>query len=132
MPSHFHSATKSDASRLAKSESSMACASITGWNGAGSRLTGFSATFEPGEQFAIGRRKAGPDQLDVMRVLVAERRGGGLGQPRRNANPHRAGDELQQSPAPGLVELIEPAGELCVESWAFGHISATVSERSPT
>ena len=117
-----------------------------------------AAAFQPGEQIEIGRRKPRPHQFDLVRVLVAERGRGGLGQPRRNADPHRAGDEFQQRPAAGLVEFVEPARELlrqfglaeraqrgddlgerrgrrvvvAARSAAFGHISATVSERSPT
>ncbi len=74
------------------------------------RLVG--AALQPREQIEIGRGEPGPHQLDLVRILVAERGGGGLGQPRRNADPHRAGDELQQRPAAGLVEFVEPAREL--------------------
>ena len=72
----------------------------------------FACALEPGEQFAIGRREAGPQQLDVVRVLAAERADGGFGQPRRHADAQAAGDELEQRPAPGLVERIEPARQL--------------------
>ena len=51
---------------------------------AAGRLVG--AAFEPGEQFGIGRLQPRPDQLDLLRVLVAERRGGGLGEPRGDAD----------------------------------------------
>ena len=71
-----------------------------------------AAALQPGEQVEIGRRQPRPDQFDLVRVLVAERGGGGLRQPRRNADPHRAGDEFQQRPAAGLVEFVEPAREL--------------------
>ena len=116
-----------------------------------------AAAFQPGEQVEIGRAKPGPDQLDLMRVLVAERRGCGFCQTRGHTDAKRAGDQLQQRPAAGLIELVEPAFELLRhlglaeraqrgddlgEGWgwrvvvgghaAFGHISATVSERSPT
>ena len=93
--------------------SSIAWLSITGRNGAGSTLTGFSA--RPSIQAnssRVGRREAVPHQLDLVRLLVAERRDRGLGEPRRHADAQRAGDELQQRPAPGLVERIEPGGEL--------------------
>ncbi len=43
----------------------------------------------------------------------AECRDRGLGEPRRHADAERAGDELQQRPAPGLVERVEPSRELC-------------------
>ena len=67
--------------------------------------------FDPGEQLDIGRLEAGPDQLDLVRILVAECRHRGLRQPRRHADAQRAGDELEQSPAAGLVEQIEPVSE---------------------
>ena len=67
------------------------------------------AAFQPREQIEIGRLEARPHQFDVVRILVAERCRGGLGQPRRNPDPHRAGDEFQQRPAAGLVQLVEPA-----------------------
>ena len=70
-----------------RSPSSSACASIAGRKGAGSRLDGLlGAAFEPGEQLGIGRLQAGPDQLDLLRILVAERGGRGLGEPRRDAD----------------------------------------------
>ena len=47
-----------------------------------------------------------------MRVLVAKRGRRCLGKPCRDPDPHRAGDELQQRPAAGLVELVEPARKL--------------------
>ena len=74
------------------------------------RLLG--AAFDPGEQLGVGRREAGPHQFHLVRRLVAERRDRGLGKPRRHADAQRAGDEFQQRPAPGLVERIEPGGEL--------------------
>jgi len=73
------------------------------------------AAVQPGEQIEIGRRQPGPHQLDIVRVLVAECGGGGLRQPRRDADPHRAGDQFQQRPAAGLVQFVEPAGELLRE-----------------
>ena len=72
----------------------------------------FGAAFQPREQIEIGRGEPGPHQFDLVRILVAERGGGGLGQPRRDPDPHRAGDEFQQRPAAGLVEFVEPAREL--------------------
>ena len=72
----------------------------------------FGAAFEPGEQFRVGRLESGPDELDLLRVLVAERGGRGLGEPRRDADAQRAGDELEQRPASGLVERVEPVRKL--------------------
>ena len=159
MPSHFHSAMKSAGVEIGKIRilDRMRQHHRAERRGVAiDRLVG--AAFQPGEQIEIGRRQPRPHQLDVVRVLVAERRRRGLGQPRRNPDPHRAGDELEQRPAAGLVELVEPARELCRQFglaerakvvttsvrvggggllWpgtvaAFGHISATVSDRSPT
>ncbi len=72
----------------------------------------FTTPLEPGEQFAIRWRKPGPQQLDVLCILVAERSGGGFGKPRRDADTKSAGDELYQRPPAGLVERVEPAREL--------------------
>ena len=96
----FPFGANSAGSSAAKSVSSIACDSITGRNGAGSpvdRLAG--AALDPCEQVEIGRREAGPDQLDLVGLFVAERRDSGLGKPRGNADAQRAGDELQQAPS---------------------------------
>ena len=74
------------------------------------RLCG--AAFDPGKQIEIGRREPRPDQFDLVRVLAAEGGDGGLRQPRRDADAQRAGDQLEQRPAAGRVERIEPAREL--------------------
>ena len=74
------------------------------------RLVG--AALQPGEQLDIGRRKPGPEHLDLVGVLAAERGSRGLGEPRRDADAQAAGDQLEQRPAAGLVERIEPAREL--------------------
>jgi hypothetical protein len=72
----------------------------------------FGAALDPGEQLGVRRREAVPNQLDFVGLLVAKRRDGGFGEPRRYADAQRAGDELQQRPAAGLVEGIEPHGQL--------------------
>ena len=72
----------------------------------------FGAAFEPGEQFDIGRPLPVPDQLHLLRILAGKRGDGGLGQPRRHANAQCARDQLEQRPAAGFIERIEPAGEL--------------------
>ncbi len=72
----------------------------------------FDPAFEPGEQVAIGRREARPDQFDFLGFLAAQRRDGGFGKARRDADAQGAGNQLDQRPAPGLVECIEPAREL--------------------
>ena len=69
----------------------------------------FRAAFEPGEQLDIGRRQAGPKQLDILRVGGTERGDRRLGESRRNADAQSAGDELDQRPAAGFVQRIEPA-----------------------
>jgi hypothetical protein len=57
------------------------------------RLVG--AAFQPGEQIAIGRLHARPQQLDLVRRFVAERGRGGLGEPRGDADAQAAGHQLQ-------------------------------------
>ena len=74
---------------------------------AGDRLA--RTPLDPGEQGDIGRRNAVPDLLDLVGRQVAQRRKRGLGKPRRDADAQRAGDQLEQRPASGLVELVEPA-----------------------
>ena len=76
----------------------------------------FAAAFQPREQIEIGRREPRPHQLDIVGVLVAKLCRCGLGEPRGNADAHRAGHEFEQRPSSGLVQLIEPAGKL---SWQF-------------
>ncbi len=66
---------------------------------------------DPGEQVEVGRRQPVPDLLDLVCRLAAERRHRGLGEPCRDADAQRAGDELQERPAPVLVERVEPAGD---------------------
>ena len=46
-----------------------------------------SAAFQPGEQFGVGRRKAGPEEFDLLHVLVAECGSRGLCKPCRDADP---------------------------------------------
>src|SRR6185437_8596909 len=70
------------------------------------------AAFEPGEQLGVGRRQPGPQQFDLVRLFLAKRGHGGLGEPRRYADAHRSRQNLQKRPAPGLVETVEPARDL--------------------
>ena len=72
-----------------------------------------AAAFQPGEQLDIGRPQAGPEQLDFVRVLVADCRGRGFCEPGRHADPQPTGDQLEQCPPAGLIELVEPARKLC-------------------
>src|SRR5262249_5193921 len=53
------------------------------------RLVG--AAFKPGEQVEVRRLQAGPQELDLLRILISERGRGGLGKTRRNADPQTAG-----------------------------------------
>src|SRR5581483_12025687 len=71
------------------------------------------AAVQPGEQVAVRWREPRPQHFDVMQVLLAKRRDGGLGEPRRDADAQSAGDELDERPAAGFIECIEPPGELC-------------------
>ena len=78
------------------------------------RIAGFGlrpAPLDPGEQVLVGRLQPMPDQLDLVGLEPAELGDGGLGEPRRDADPQFAGDQLEKRPAPGLVERIEPAGD---------------------
>ena len=52
-----------------------------------------------------------PDFFDTIELDTAPFGERGLGEPRRDANPQLAGDELQQRPAPRRVERIEPGLE---------------------
>jgi hypothetical protein len=52
-----------------------------------------------------------PDQLHLVRLVAAERRHRRLGEPRGDADAQFPRDELEERPAPGLVERVEPAGD---------------------
>ncbi|GMA73897.1 hypothetical protein GCM10025880_03140 [Methylorubrum aminovorans] len=71
-----------------------------------------SASLDPAEQLDVGRLQAVPDLLHRIGLVAAERADCGLGEPGRDADPQVAGDELQERPAPGLVEGIEPARQM--------------------
>ena len=49
-----------------------------------------------------------PDLLDTVELDTAPFGERGLGEPRRDADPQLAGDELQQRPAPRRIERVEP------------------------
>ena len=66
----------------------------------------------PGEQAFVGRLQPVPDFLDVVRRIGPEPRHRGLGEAGRNADAQRAGDQLEEGPAAGLVERVEPALDL--------------------
>ena len=64
----------------------------------GSRITArrlIRAPVEPREQFDIGRLQSWPDQLDLLRVLAAQRRDSRLGKTCRDADAQLPGDELE-------------------------------------
>ena len=119
----------------------------------------FTAAFQPREQIDVRRRQSGPEDFDVLGIGAVDRRQRGFRQSRRHADPQCASDQLDQRPASGFIERIEPArqprwqlglaqgrqrldhsGERYlfatrstdVAASGDGHISATVSERSPT
>ena len=93
--------------------SAIGCASITGRNGAGSfgaRVL-LATALKPGEQRA-GKAATSPchNLLDLGRSslppMIGERL---LGQSRRDADAKAARHQLDQPPAPGRIELVEPA-----------------------
>ena len=71
------------------------------------------AAFQPREQIEIGRCKPGPDQFDIVSVLIAKRGGCGFRQSCGDTDPQAACHQLQKRPAPCLVEFVQPADELC-------------------
>jgi hypothetical protein len=75
------------------------------------RFRPWPATLDPGEQVLIGRLQPVPDLLDLVWRDGTEAGDGSLGQARRDAHTGLARDELQERPAPGLVERVEPAGD---------------------
>ena len=112
----------------------------------------FRVAGEPGEQIGVGRLDGVPHFLDLP-----DRRIEGLGQrhpgePRRDADAQAAGDQLEQRPAAGRVQPVEPAGDQAAHLRPAGaaqgsttsaspggaaslcvcHSSAVVSARSPT
>ena len=109
---------------------------------------------KPGEQLGIRRAKPVPDLLDVGQRHFRPFGERGLGEPRRDADAERSGEELEQRPALGGIEPIEPmgqAGPAPPSAWrasalarcrqaaapasdasAPGQISAMVSAVSPT
>src|SRR5205085_7858709 len=58
------------------------------------------------------RREAVPDFLDAVELNAAPFGERGLREPRRDADPHRAGHQLEQRPAAGCVEPVEPWREM--------------------
>ena len=65
----------------------------------------------PCEQVDIGRRETVPDFLDRLDANVAQRGDRRLGETRGNADAQGAGEQLQQRPAAGLVEIVEKTRE---------------------
>ena len=73
------------------------------------RLRLRAAAFEPGEQVLVGRAEAVPDHLDLVGLAPADERRRGLGETGGGADAQLAGDQLDERPASGLVEGVEPA-----------------------
>ena len=66
---------------------------------------------QPVEQRPIGRVQSVPDLLDGIDRLVADIGCRLLGQPRRDADAQGAGQELQQRPAAGRIQRVQPVLE---------------------
>ena len=112
------------------------------------------ALLQPREQRQIGRRQAVPHLLHLVGLDAADLRQRDLRQPRRCADAQTAGDQLEQrQPHRGIAmhpasprrsPAVPPSAQLSSASTtsarrggaalvgAAGHISATVSARSPT
>src|SRR5205807_4856088 len=75
---------------------------------------------QPTEQRQVGRREAVPDLLDPVELDAAPVGERSLGEPRRDADPQRTGDQLQQRPAAGRVERVEPRREMRADLGAAG------------
>ena len=60
-----------------------------------------------------------PELLDLIEFLAECVRQGRFRQPCRNTDTDIAGDELEQSPAADLIELIEPLAEMALYSLAI-------------
>ena len=69
-----------------------------------------AAALDPGEQRLVGRLQPVPDLLDVVGLDAAEAAATAVLASRAETPMRKlAGDQLQQRPAPGLVEGVEPA-----------------------
>ena len=67
------------------------------------------AAFDPGEEVFVRRLQPVPDQLDLVGLDAAELSDSRLGEPRRDADAQLPGDQLEERPAPGFVESVDPA-----------------------
>ena len=112
------------------------------------------ALLQPREQRQIRRRQAVPHLLHIIGLDAADLRQRDLRQPRRDADAQSAGDQLEQCQPHRCIGRIQPARDnprqcrlgrssptpppprrdAAAPHWlaAAGHISATVSARSPT
>ena len=113
MPSHFHSARYCPRSSFGRSASSSGCASISGRKtGTAPASSGRGALpFEPGEEVEVGRLQPVPDLLDLAGLDPAQAGQRQPGEPGRGPDPQAAGDQLEQRPAAGGVQPVEPAGD---------------------
>ncbi len=75
------------------------------------RLGTLAVALDPGEQLDVGRGEPVPDLLDLVGGAAAQLGHRRLGEACGDADAQRAGDQLQQRPAAGLVEPVEPAGQ---------------------
>ena len=64
---------------------------------------------QPVEQRPVGGGEAVPDLLHLIDRLAADIGDGLLGEPRRDADAQRAGQELQERPASRRIEGVQPA-----------------------
>src|SRR5207248_3729492 len=70
------------------------------------------AAFEPVEEGGVGWCEGVPHLLDLRDLCAAPFGEGELGEARRYPDPQAAGDQLQERPAAGGVERIEPRREM--------------------
>ena len=66
---------------------------------------------KPGEQLGIRRAKPVPDLFDLGERHFRPFGERGLGEPRRDADAERSGEELEQRPALGGIEPVQPIGQ---------------------
>ena len=112
MPSHFHSAAKacgSSAGELAVLDRVRQHQWTEHRGGAG--LGARTPPLEPAEDRLIGRGGAVPDLFDLGDVDAAMGGERGLGEAGRDADPQRAGHELEKGEAALGVEAVEPAAD---------------------
>ena len=112
MPSHFHSARKSRGiergelgvlERMRQHQRAEGRGALASGRGARPRASANSGTVGRRERRARPPRSRRPSGRHVGQR--------GLGEPRRDADAQRAGDQLEQRPAAGGIERVEPAAD---------------------